>query len=277
MELSFQLFRSLWFWSGIYLVGKDTVPQYWKLCYQQWSRNWLFYSGKGPEARWSAFSIFVRGCSWNSCLVIRQNPEIINIKIVGEETKLLQYADDTTAVLSDINSAQALFNLLEVFNNLSGLVINSSKTERKWIGSSRDKTSKPFGMKWPDEPIKALGVYCSYDINLLHEIHFIERLDSVKKRINIWSSRGFYLWKSNNYQVFNHNQEALRPIRFLNFMNQNPEIDGRYFLIAENRNQKSEIGNRKSEIGNRKSEIGNQKSEIRNQKSVCPKAHDMTS
>ena len=112
----------------------------------------------------------------------------------------------------------------------------------------------------------------SYDINLLHEIHFIERLDSVKKRINIWSSRGFYLWKSNNYQVFNHNQEALRPIRFLNFMNQNPEIDGRYFLIAENRNQKSglrksEIRNRKSEIGNRKSEIGNRKSEIRNQKS----------
>ena len=24
----FQMFRSLWFWSGIYLVGKDTVPQY---------------------------------------------------------------------------------------------------------------------------------------------------------------------------------------------------------------------------------------------------------
>ena len=85
------------------------------------------------------------------------------------------------------------------------------------------------------------------------------------------------------------NQEALRPIRFLNFINQKPEIDDRYFLIAENRNQKSEnrengnqkseIGNQKSEIRNRKSEIRNQKSEngkrkseIRNQKSVCPKA-----
>ena len=72
-------------------------------------------------------------------------------------------------------------------------------------------------------------------------------------------------------------------------MNQNPEIDGRYFLIAENRNQKSglrksAIGNRKSENGNQKSEIrnqktenGNQKSEIKNQKSVCPKARDVTS
>ena len=105
-------------------------------------------------------------------LAIRQNPEIIGIKIGGEETKLLQYADDTTAVLSDIDSAQALFNLLEVFKNLSGLVINSSKTEGMWIGSSRDKTSKLFSIKWPDEPIKALGVYYSYDIKLLHEKKF---------------------------------------------------------------------------------------------------------
>ena len=50
-------------------------------------------------------------------LAIRQNSEIIGIKIGGEETKLLQYADDTTAVLSDIDLAQTLFNLLEVFKN----------------------------------------------------------------------------------------------------------------------------------------------------------------
>ena len=127
-------------------------------------------------------------------LAIRQNSEIIGIKIGGEETKLFQYADDTTAVLSDIDSAQALFNLLEVFKNLSGLVINSSKTEGMWIGSSRDKTSKPFGTRWPDEPIKALGVYYSYDVTLLYEKHFIERLDSLKKLINIWSSRGLFIY-----------------------------------------------------------------------------------
>ena len=127
-------------------------------------------------------------------LAIRQNPEIIGIKISGKETKLLQYADDTTAILSDIDLAHALFNLLKVFKNLSGLIINSSKTEGMWIGLSRSKTSKPFGIKWPDEPIKALGVYYSYDIKLLHEKNFIERLDSVKKRINIWSSRGLSIY-----------------------------------------------------------------------------------
>ena len=52
---------------------------------------------------------------------------------------------------------------------------------------------KPFGIKWPNEPIKALGVYYTYDIRLLHDKNVIERLDSVKKLINIWSSRGLSL------------------------------------------------------------------------------------
>ena len=37
-------------------------------------------------------------------LTIRENPPIRGIMIGKEETKLLQYADDMTAVLCDINS-----------------------------------------------------------------------------------------------------------------------------------------------------------------------------
>ena len=39
-------------------------------------------------------------------IAIRQNQEIRRISIDNEETKILQYADDTTAVLSDISSAE---------------------------------------------------------------------------------------------------------------------------------------------------------------------------
>ena len=53
-------------------------------------------------------------------IAIRQKTEIRG----EDETKLLQYADDTTAVLSDIDLAHALFNILGVFKKLSGLVIN---------------------------------------------------------------------------------------------------------------------------------------------------------
>ena len=66
-------------------------------------------------------------------IAIRQNPSIKGISIGKEETKLLQYADDTTAVLSDTNSAKILFDLLNSFEYISGLQINYTKTEDMWI------------------------------------------------------------------------------------------------------------------------------------------------
>ena len=49
---------------------------------------------------------------------------IKGITIDRNETKLLQYADDTTAVLSDISSAQILFRLLNDFEQISGLAVD---------------------------------------------------------------------------------------------------------------------------------------------------------
>ena len=62
-------------------------------------------------------------------------------------------------------------------------------------GSDLQNKTKPFGIKWPNEPIKAIGVYYSYDKKLLQE----KNLDSVKKLINIWPARGLSLspWKGN--------------------------------------------------------------------------------
>ena len=71
-------------------------------------------------------------------IAIRQNTAIKGISIGKEETKLLQYADDTTAVLSDRDSAHVLLNLLDVFRKLSGLKINTSKTEGMWVSSLRN-------------------------------------------------------------------------------------------------------------------------------------------
>ena len=61
-------------------------------------------------------------------IAIRQNAAIKGISIGKEDTKLLQYADDTTAVLSDRDSAHALFSLLDVFRKLSALKINTLKS-----------------------------------------------------------------------------------------------------------------------------------------------------
>ena len=113
-------------------------------------------------------------------IAIRQKESIKGITIGTEETKLLQFADDTTAVLADSSSVERLFELLNTFEILSGLKINCSKTEGMWIGSKRHYQEKPFGVKWPDEPIKVLGVCFTYDQKLIKEKNSIERSGSIK-------------------------------------------------------------------------------------------------
>ena len=73
-------------------------------------------------------------------------------------------------------------------------MVNSSKTEGMWIGSLKNSENKPLGIKWPTEPIKALGVFFTYDHKLSHSKNFSEKIADIKKLINIWSSRGFSVY-----------------------------------------------------------------------------------
>ena len=77
---------------------------------------------------------------------IRQDKNIKGIQIANKETKLSQYADDTTAIVSDKNSAKRFLNILDKFEKASGLKVNKDKTEAMWIGSERENISKPLGL-----------------------------------------------------------------------------------------------------------------------------------
>ena len=77
---------------------------------------------------------------------------------------------------------------------MSGLKVNSSKTEGLWIGSLKGSEMKPLGIKWPQDPIKALGIFFTYDKKLLYMKKFTEKLDNIKKLTDIWSSRGLSLY-----------------------------------------------------------------------------------
>ena len=163
----------------------------------QWKNEWggkMLFSHGSPNSCGTAILINNKA----NCSVLHTIPDPLEIKgivIEQQETKLLQYADDTTAVLADIESAHILFHLLENFKNISGLKVNSSKTEGMWLGSLKGNEMKPLGIKWPSDPIKALGVFFSYDKKLLFQKNFSERLDKIKKLINIWSCRGLSLYR----------------------------------------------------------------------------------
>ena len=95
---------------------------------------------------------------------IRHSDIIKGIKVqANQEVKLTQYADDTTALLADVQSVSNLFNLLTKFESCSGLKINQSQSEMLWLGSLSHRKDAIFNLRLSHEPVYALGVHFSYN------------------------------------------------------------------------------------------------------------------
>ena len=56
---------------------------------------------------------------------------------------MTQFADDTTLILDGItNSLEAALNILEIFGSISGLKVNTEKTQIVWIGKKKTLKKK---------------------------------------------------------------------------------------------------------------------------------------
>ena len=124
---------------------------------------------------------------------IRQDKAIKGINILGEELKVLQYADDTNGILADIKSAKLFLKTIEEFAKFSGLRINKDKSEAMWLGSMRDSKKKPFGISWPNEPMKILGIFISYDSQASYDKNTSEKIKEIKQIIHLWNYRNLTL------------------------------------------------------------------------------------
>ena len=129
---------------------------------------------------------------------IRANNNIKGITIGQRESKLIQFADDTTVVLDCIGSAKYLFKLLTEFAEISGLKINKDKTQGLWIGKDRCSEKNPFGISWPKKAIKVLGIYFSYNQDEEDSENFNPILKKLKATLNIWRQRNMTLYSQNS-------------------------------------------------------------------------------
>ena len=121
---------------------------------------------------------------------IRRSKEIKGIPIdEHNEVKLSQYADDTTVFLSDIQSLSRLFDLLLLFERCSGLKLNQTKSEMLWLGSMRNRKDTIHDLQLSAEPVYALGAHFTYDLEVSEKKHFLDKLGSLKKTLNMWSQR----------------------------------------------------------------------------------------
>ena len=65
---------------------------------------------------------------------IRQDKTVRGITIFGTESKISQFADDTSAFCDNLSSVQNLIRIVNDFGTSSGLKLNASKTKAIWLG-----------------------------------------------------------------------------------------------------------------------------------------------
>ena len=88
---------------------------------------------------------------------IRRSKEIKGIVIdKHNEVKLSPYADDTTVLLSDVQSVSKLFDLLSLFDRCSGLKLNQTKSEMLWLGCMPHRKDTILDLQMSGEPVYVL-------------------------------------------------------------------------------------------------------------------------
>ena len=105
------------------------------------------------------------------------------------ETKVSQFADDTTTIVKDIKSLKETLRVLGDFGTTSGLKLNGKKKKRIWIGSLKQNTQKLLNFECPKQPIKFLGTYLSYNEAQNYHNNFTLKIQKMDAQLNIWLSR----------------------------------------------------------------------------------------
>ena len=79
--------------------------------------------------------------------------------------------------------------MLDIYGDCGGLKRNTAKTEALWLGKNAARKDTPFGIKWPETPISALGTSFSHNYKLCEWENFTPKINKLKTVFNVWSQR----------------------------------------------------------------------------------------
>ena len=132
-------------------------------------------------------------CAEIMAIMIRENKDIKGISINDIETKLTQYADDSEVLLEgDRKSFEETIQTVNRFSNISGLHLNTRKTNAIWLGSMRNspiKYMQHLNISWNPDKFKILGIWFMNDLNECIDFNLKEKFNEIKKLYKIWSKR----------------------------------------------------------------------------------------
>ena len=107
------------------------------------------------------------------------------VQIEAHEIKVINFADDTTIFLRDIDCLPRIQAILELYEKASSSKINLSKSQALWVGAYKNRFDKPGKMVWSNFSIKILGITFE---NYTPDNSIWEKItENIMKRIHIWN------------------------------------------------------------------------------------------
>ena len=126
--------------------------------------------------------------------LIRKNQQITGITIDNCIRKLVQFADDTTCILNNVNSIEHLFCTLKYFGQFSGQKLNMEKSVLYWVGPWKQKlVPQNISVTIETGSINVLGVIIGNDNNKNIKENFRVKLASMRNNLNMWKFRNLTL------------------------------------------------------------------------------------
>ena len=112
--------------------------------------------------------------------VIRGNVDIKGICINEVEHKISQFADDVQLMnKGDIMSFEKSLDTIEKYGKVSGLFLNTDKTQAIWLGSKRRSQVKympHLKIVWNPSQFKILGVWFTQDLKDCERVNYNKKL-----------------------------------------------------------------------------------------------------
>ena len=127
--------------------------------------------------------------------MIRKSVDIKGIIVSTNEHKLIQFADDATICVRDIDSIPHVLQIITTFGNCAGLELNLKKTKGIWLGNLKDLGFRKYcDITWTGKPIKCLGLYIGHKKDQCFKLNWENKLMKVEKCIANWKKWNLTLY-----------------------------------------------------------------------------------
>ena len=129
-------------------------------------------------------------------IMVRNNPNIEGLEMLGFKYILTSYADDATFILKNTNSITEIFKTFDTFSEFSGLKANRSKCEIAGIGVKNGAEVALLDLKCINlltDAVRILGVHFSYNPEIYKEKNFQETVNNIESVLATWRWRNLTL------------------------------------------------------------------------------------